>query len=86
MIVIDNVAPCKTKQVNWNTRNWFDGEVLEKLRSRDKHFEVFKKMRLHINKEQYKKVKYNAPKLFATKKQAFFDKKLSKGVDKPKEL
>ena len=35
MAVIDNVAPCNTKQVKGNTQNWFDGEVLEKLRSRD---------------------------------------------------
>ena len=29
MTVIDNVAPCKTKRVNKNTKNWFDGEVLK---------------------------------------------------------
>ena len=51
-----------------NTQNWFDGEVLEKLRSRDK-------TRLHINKELHKKAKYNAQKLIAAKKQAFFDEK-----------
>ena len=78
MTVIDNVAPCKTKRVKGNTQNWFDGEVLEKLRSRDK--------RLHIDKELYKKAKYDAQKLIAAKKQAFFDEKLSESVGKPKEL
>ena len=86
MTVIRNIAPCKTKRVKGNTQNWFDGEVLEKLRSRDKLFKAFKKTRLHINKELYKKTKYDAKKLIAAKKQAFFDEKLSERVGKPKEL
>ena len=47
MTVIDNVAPCKTKQVKGNTQNWFDGKVLEKLRSRDILFKIIKKTRFH---------------------------------------
>ena len=86
MTVIDNVAPCKTTRVKGNTQNWFDGEVLEKLRSRDKLFKGFKKTRLHIDTELYKKAKYNAQKLIAAKKQAFFDKKLSETVEKTKEI
>ena len=80
MKVIDNVAPCKTKRVKRNTQNWCDGEVLEKLRSRDKLFQVFKKTRLHIDIKLYKKAKYDARKLIAAKKQAFFDGKLSERV------
>ena len=38
MTVTDDVAPCKIKQVKGNTQSCFDGEVLEKLRSRDKFF------------------------------------------------
>ena len=43
-------------------------------------------MRLHINKELYKKDKYNAQKLIVAKKQALFDEKLSENFDTPKEL
>ena len=35
-------------------------------------------MRLHIDKELYKKAKYNALKLIAAKKQAFFDENFQK--------
>ena len=38
MTIIDNVAPSKTKPVKGNIQNWFDGEVIKKLRSRDKLF------------------------------------------------
>ena len=68
MTVIDNIAPCKTKRLKGNTQNWFDGEVFEKIRSRDKLLNVFKKMRLHINKELYKKAKWQCTKVNRNKK------------------
>ena len=69
-----------------NTQKWFDGEVLEKRNSRDKLFQKFKKSRPHIDKELFKKAKYEALKLIATKKQAFVKEKISKSIGKPKEL
>ena len=45
-----------------------------------------KKSRLHIDKELYKKAKYNTLKLIAAKKQAFSDDKLAENIGKPKEL
>ena len=58
MTVIDKIAPYKSKRVKGNTRKWFDGEVLEKLNLRNKLFKKFKKSRLYIDKELYKKSKY----------------------------
>ena len=55
-----------------NTQKWFDGKVLEKLNSRDKLFQKFKKSSLLIDKELYKKVKYEALKMIATKKASLF--------------
>ena len=69
-----------------NTQKWFDGEVLEKLNLRNKLLKKFKKSRLHIDKELYKKSKYDALKLIASKKQTFFEEKLSETIGKPKEL
>ena len=71
MTVIDNAAPCETKRVKEHTQNWFDGEVLEKLRSRDKAFKALEKTRLHIDKELCKKTKYDAQNLIATKNKHF---------------
>ena len=68
MTVIDNIAPCKTKRLKGNTQNWFDGKIFEKIRSRDKLLNVFKKMRLHINKELYKKAKWQCTKVNHSKK------------------
>ena len=69
-----------------NTQKWFYGEVIEKPNSRDKLFQKFKKSRLHIDKELFRKAKYGALKLIARKKQGFFKEKISERVHKPKEL
>ena len=65
MTVVDKIALYKSKRVKGNIQNWFDGEVLEKLNLRNKLFKKFEKLRLHIDKELYKKSKYDALKLIA---------------------
>ena len=85
MTVIDKIAPYKSKRVKGNTQKWFDGEVLEKLNLRNKLFKKLKKSRLHIDKQLYKQSKYDALKLIASKKQTFFEEKLSGMIGKPKE-
>ena len=60
-------------------------DVLENINNRDKLFKKFKKSGLHIDKELYKKAKYNTLKLTAAKKQAFFDDKFSENIGKLKE-
>ena len=73
-----NIAPLKTKRVKGNNQEWFNVEVLEKLNSRDKLFQEFKYSRLHIYKELFKKVKYEALKPTAAKEQVFLKKKSQK--------
>ena len=53
-IVVESIAPFKTKRIKANT-NGLMGEVLENINIRDKLFKKFKKSRLHIDKELYKK-------------------------------
>ena len=86
MTVIDKIFPFRTKRVKGNTQKWFDGEVLEKVNSRDKLFQKFKKSRVHIDKELFQKAKHEALKLIATKKQAFVTGKISENIGKLKEL
>ena len=70
MTVIGKIASVKTKQVKENTQKWFDGEVLEKLNSRAKPFQKFKKSRLQLTKSYLRK-RNEVLKLIATKKQTF---------------
>ena len=71
MEVIDKVAPVKNKRIKRNSQEWFDSEISEKLIIRDTFFKKYKKTRLHIDKEIYKKARYNVQNLIAKKKRIF---------------
>ena len=71
MTVIIKIAPYKSKRVKRHTQKWFDGEVLEKLNLRYKLFKKFKKSKICIDKELYKKSKCDALKLIASKTSIF---------------
>ena len=84
--VIDKIAPCETKRVKGNSKEWFDSVVSEKINNRDKLFKKFKKSRLPLNQENYKKDRYEVKKLIAEKKRNYSKTKLTENISKPKEL
>ena len=86
MTVIDKIAPYKNKQVKGNTQKWFGRKVLEKLNARDKLFKKLKNFRLIIDKELYKKDKYDTSKVITSKKQSFIEETLSEKIGKHQEL
>ena len=72
MEVIDKVAPVKSKRIKRNSQEWFDSEISEKLIIRDKLFKKYKKTRLHVDKEIYKRAQYSVQNLIAKKKRIFW--------------
>ena len=53
--VIDEIAPCKTKRVKGNSKEWFDSVVSEGINNRDKLFKKFKKSRLPLTRKTIRK-------------------------------
>ena len=53
--VINEVAPSKEIKIKNNTQEWFDREIFELIHAREKLFLKFKKSKLHIYEENYKK-------------------------------
>lgn len=53
MIVINKYVPFKTKRVKGNSKELFDGEVLESIALRDKVCRKFKRSKLNVDKETY---------------------------------
>ena len=86
MEVIDKVAPVKNKRIKRNSQEWFDSEISEKLIIRDKLFKKYKKSRLHVDKEIYKRARYSVQNIIPKKKEEFFENKLKDCIDKPKDL
>ena len=58
MSVIGKVAPIKERQAKQNSQEWFDGEIADEIKNRDKLFKKFKKSKLHIDKDIYNAARY----------------------------
>ena len=58
MSMTDKVAPIKERLVKQNSQEWFDGEIANEIKNRDKLFKKFKKSKLHIDKDIYNAARY----------------------------
>ena len=68
---IDSVAPVKEIRTKNNTQKWFDKEIAEVIKVREKYFKKFKKSNLQIDSNVYIEAKYNTRKLIKQKKIIF---------------
>ena len=57
MKVVNESPPSKDIRIKNNTPEWFDREIAELIYAREKLFKKFKNPKLHIDEENYKKVK-----------------------------
>ena len=86
MEVVNEIAPSKEIRIKNNTQEWFHREIAELIYAREKLFLKFKKSKLHIDEENYKKVKYQAQNLIRKEKREFYETNLRQKINKPKEL
>ena len=56
MKFVNKIAPSKEIRIKNNTQEWFDREIAELIHAREKLFLKFRKSKLHIDEESYKKV------------------------------
>ena len=84
--VIDKIAPVKKIRVKSNTQEWFDDEIRQAIKIRDKCFSKFKKSRQYEDNLKYKKARNNVQALIKKKKINFVNGKLEDNIGKPKEL
>ena len=84
--IIDSVAPINELRIKNNTQGWFDNEIADAIKIRDKYFKKFKKSNLHIDYDFYIEAKYNVEKLIKQRKKEFYETKLTENIGKPKEL
>ena len=73
MKVINEIAPSKEKRIKNNNQDWFDREVADLIHVRKKLLLEFKKSKLHIDKQIYKKITNQVQKLIKKKKRNFYE-------------
>ena len=84
--VVDSIAPLKDKRIKINSQDWFDGDIAEQIRIRNKLLKKFKVSKLHIDEILFKEQRKNVINLVKSKKQTFYKSKLQQNIGKPKEL
>ena len=85
-ISIDKIAPFKKICIKSRTSEWFDLEILNGIKNRDKLFKKFKKTKSYNDHENYKKARNNIQRIIKNKKRNFIEHKLTENIGKPKEL
>jgi len=86
MSVIDNIAPLKQIRLKTNTKPWFDGEILERIRVRDKLRKKYKKSGLQIDFDLFKDAQKTAKQITKVKKSDYFKDQLRANTAKPSKL
>ena len=84
--VIDEIAPTKEIRVKNNSQDWFDAEINEEIKRRDKLLARLKKSRLQSDNESYKKARNKVQRMIKNKKKNFVVGKLNENMGKTKEL
>ena len=83
---INKTAPMKGVRIKQGSPDWFDGEILEKIKARDKLRRNYKKSKLQIDKDLFTNARSSVQKLIRDKKRSYYEEKLKEHVGKPKEL
>ena len=52
--IVNEIAPLKDIRVKGNTKPWFESDIIEAIRLRDKLKERFLRTRLHVDHEHFK--------------------------------
>ena len=82
--VTNAIAPLKTVRIKSNASEWFDGEIAEKIHTRDKLYKKFKSTKLHVDEEIYNKARNTVQNLIRKKKKAYFEGKIKENTANPK--
>ena len=83
---VDSVSPIRTLRVKSNTKLWFDIDVLNAIRNRDKHYKKFQQSGMEIDRENFKYARLSPKKVIYNKKKLYFEEKIAENKNNPKEL
>ena len=68
MQAVDGIAPYREFRVKGHTEDWFDGEIMERIKNRDKLLNKYKKSKLEVDHQIYREAKFIASSLIKSKK------------------
>ena len=84
--VLDSIAPVKTIRVKQRTESWFDDDIYNGIRSRDKALRDFKVSKEESKYSLYKKLRNDVQRRIDKAKENYFKETLNENKDNPKKL
>ncbi len=76
----------KSFRVKGYTEDWFDGEIMDCIRGRDKLLRKYKKTKLSIDYEIYKKARNKTKELIKSKKISFYEETIKENIGNSKKI
>ena len=58
MQAVDGIAPYREFRVKGHREDWFDGEIMERIKNRYKLLKKYKKSKLEVDHQIYREAKY----------------------------
>ena len=83
---VDSVVQIRILRVKFNIKPWFDIDVLNDIRNRDKYYKKFEESDKENNKGTFKNSKLLLKKLLIIRKDFTFNKKSIENLRNPREL
>ena len=76
MQAVDAIAPYLEFRVKGHTEDWFDGEIMERIKNRDKLLKKYKKSKLEVDRIIYREAKLIESTLIKSNKRNHFKQKI----------
>ena len=77
MQAVNGIHPYREFMVKGHhTEDWFDGEIMERIKNRDKLLKKYKKSKLEVDHQIYREAKFVASALIKSKKINYFKQKI----------
>ena len=83
---MNHIVPMETFRVKGDTEDWFDGEIMDCIKDKDKLLKRYKKTKLQIDFENFKKAKNNTKKIIKKKKISYYENTIRKNTGNSKKL
>ena len=84
--IIDSAAPLREIRVKNNTPDWFDGEIMDEIRNRDKIHRKYISTKLEVDGLHYRSSKNKVKSLINSKKEIYIKNSLEKNKRDSKKL
>ena len=84
--LVNKIAPIKSFRVKGYTEDWFDGEINESIKDRDKLLRKYKKTKLETDYECYKAARNKSKNLIKSKKISFYEETIRENTGNSKKI